>query len=398
MRQGTSKTNRSAFTLLELMLAIAIMLVLATMLLVAINKVFSTARQTMAMNDVQQLSVAMENFKTQYGFYPPSQIKLCEKYSDYPTGSSATQLDTDSIALLTRMFPKITDPTNGPWMGNGIGYIDWDGNGRYTGPCVLEGDQCLAFFLGGIPAPLNPPTIYPISPAPTAQQIFTQTFTATGFSQNPYNPSLPRAQGEVRISFFDFNSYAGQGRLVVMSPTQYSVGGTSNPVSTTPAYARSLTQPSLLDVYSYKNPLYQTWRPYLYFSSYKTADGYNRYYTNGSLGTNSLSGSGTWSNALTDCPTFTDQQTRANGTFGVWPYALSYNPTTQYITFQNSNTFQILCAGKDGFFGSGSDEITGNTPHLWPPPASAYSAGDPSVNCWKDDQSNFCPTVMGISR
>lgn len=210
MRTRLQSRRQAGFTLIELMLAIAIVLVLAAILVVAVYKALGTTKQVNTANDIQQLALAFENFKTQYGFYPPSQIKLCERFSDYPTGASATQLDTDSIAYLTKMFPKITDSTNGPWMGTASpGFIGWNGDTTYTGAkMVLEGDQCLTFFLGGMPAPLNPTTTLPPPPTTPAGQYYTQTFAMAGFSQYPYNPWIARQQGEVRISFFDFTSYA----------------------------------------------------------------------------------------------------------------------------------------------------------------------------------------------
>ena len=430
MKTHLQARRRAAFTLVELMLAVAIMLVLAAILVAAVYKVLGTTKQVTTAQDIRELQLALESFKGQYGFYPPSRLKLCAKQSEYGT----TQLDVDSQAWLTRMFPKITDPNNSPWVNAAVspGWIQWDG--QYgnppssppvePSPVILEGDQCLTFFLGGIPTPLNPPTL-------GASYNASQTYALTGFSQNPYNPAAQRTQqGEVRISFFDFTSYANEGRLVVLStlppvgaPPTYpaSTSFSSSGTSFSPAGVnRSLAQPSLLDVYTYKNVPYDKnnllqWRPYLYFSSYKAADGYNRYKVDGSLATNGFSsGTGVWTDAWTDCPTFTDPRTpdpstpsqyyRAPAqppvtsptqTVGVWPYVANVNASSGYITFQNSNTFQIVCAGKDGLFGSGSDQLL---THIWPPAASAYSLNDPSINDWKDDQSNFCATVMGISR
>src|SRR5207248_1877045 len=84
----------------------------------------------------------------------------------------ATTFDTDSIAVIRRMFPRID--TTGVWTAPGI---DWNGDNTIqpgaAGVYVLEGDQCLVFFLAGIPGNY-PPGLPP---------------NCTGFSTNPSNPA-----------------------------------------------------------------------------------------------------------------------------------------------------------------------------------------------------------------
>lgn len=419
MRRRFEKTRRTAaFTLLELVIVIAIMLVLATILLVAVNKAFSTAKVTSAANDIRQLELALENFKTQYGFYPPSRFKLCGNKMEYGT----TALDTDSIGWLTRTFPKITTvnkdssgnvvtATTSPWAdptttapGSGVPtrWAQWDGqytSGAKPPPVILEGDQCLVFFLGGIPIPGNP-------------------IQMSGFSQTPIDPSAARQQqGEVRISFFDFGRY--QGRLQFLSSTtSFSATGAAG-------FNRSAYSPSLLDVFSYNATDSSKWRPYLYFSSYKTADGYFRYTAAGALADTTYpqppasASVDAWATASSDCPTFNPPYNPVVGaanlpqTVGIWPYVANANLISQaggtdtfYVTFQNSNSFQILCAGKDGNFGSGTNTLNllpnnaNYQSHVWPPASSAYSAlpADFAVTAWVDDLSNFSSTPMGVSK
>ena len=87
----------------------------------------------------------------------------------------------DSIRAISTMFPNIQwiDPTT---PANPV--IDWTGNKNPkafpTAGILLEGDQCLVFFLGGIPGPGG---------------------SVSGFSKNQSNPALP--DGE-RFKFYDF--------------------------------------------------------------------------------------------------------------------------------------------------------------------------------------------------
>jgi prepilin-type N-terminal cleavage/methylation domain-containing protein len=381
-----TQPRRPAFTLVELLIAIAIMLVLVALVAAGVFKAFGTAKQVTATNDIQQLAVGLENFKTKYGFYPPSRLKLCGNKNEY---STTTQLDVDSVAYLQRMFPQIgtinylPSPPNppltvdhahtAPWADPTPGtsalfqyWIQWDGKYSTTSPpytatyptaCILEGDQCLTFFLGGIPATGATP------------------LTLTGFSQAPFDPSTPQTQGEVRQSCFDFSGYLS--RLIVQAPN-----GNSFSASGPAGFPRSTVQPSLMDVWGQQ--------PYLYFSSYKTADGYFRYQANGSLADTAYTGTA-WNTVSSDCPTFGSPP--GGPIVGVWPYAATINQASGYVTFENSQTFQILCAGKNGQWGLGTYDLN----HFWPPTQQQFMAPDTSLLNMRDDLSNFATTPLGVS-
>jgi general secretion pathway protein G len=326
------RVGREAFTLIELLVVISIIAVLAALLLVAVFRAGGSGQLVQSTNDVRQLQDALQQFKSKYGFFPPSRIKLCKRLVDYNFWIAGTppvmgQLEADSIAYLSKLAPRITDntpiaastttpkQTKSPWMctnpppfaappagGPNVDFIDWDGTGTYTpasglippGYIVLEGDQCLVWFLGGMPT--------------TAGGIA----SCTGFSTNPFNPGLPRLTStESRIGpFYQFES----SRLQSISHS--GVIGTNSPV-----------------FFSYWDQYLAM--PFVYFSSYKTANGYNRYFTtNVGANPNSQTGSlGPWS----DCHTV-----------GVWPYI---QPNGTYMA---PETYQIISAGADKVFGAGS--------------------------------------------
>jgi prepilin-type N-terminal cleavage/methylation domain-containing protein len=102
-------------------------------------------------------------------------------------------------------------------------------------------------------------------------------------------------------------------------------------------------------------------RPFVYFSSYGINNGYTP----------------------TDCVgvTFTDPL----GTHYALPYA------TGPGVYTNSNTYQILSAGRDGKFGynPGSNPPT----NLWSP-----AAGVPTGQPGADDQANFSSTLLGVGQ
>ena len=72
----------------------------------------------------------------------PSRIKLSET-CHYPQRNEVGTLDHDSVQFLRQDVAA-----DGLLPGR---QIDWDGDGQVKGDWILQGDQCLAFFLGGIP-------------------------------------------------------------------------------------------------------------------------------------------------------------------------------------------------------------------------------------------------------
>jgi len=97
--------------------------------------------------------------------------------------------------------------------------------------------------------------------------------------------------------------------------------------------------------------------PYAYFSSYKTTNGYNRYFS-------------TYNNS--DC---------AN--LGVWPYyPTAGSGSAPPAKYHNPKSFQIISAGKDNTFGCGTVN------------SSPWSPGNASREM-EDDMSNFYDSALG---
>jgi len=142
--------GRPAFTLIELLVVIAIIGILVSLLAVGIFAIMGKPAQMTTRNDILQLSQGVQKFKQLYGMFPPSKIRLYENLALYnqpdPTGLNAA-----SIAYIAAIWPNIqytlpgnaTQPYLHKWAGPGVTIPN-------TG-VILEGDQCLVFFLGGIP-------------------------------------------------------------------------------------------------------------------------------------------------------------------------------------------------------------------------------------------------------
>src|SRR5439155_25327859 len=76
--------DRDAFSLIEFMFVIAIILVLAALLLSTLNRAIGRARQTQCMNNVRQLGLGLQQFVSDYHLYPLSVDAEFDK-SSHPT-------------------------------------------------------------------------------------------------------------------------------------------------------------------------------------------------------------------------------------------------------------------------------------------------------------------------
>ncbi len=352
LQHPSKKRVRAGFTLIELLVVIAIIAILVSLLLAGVFYAYTRMNDTGTMTDINQLQAAMEAFKGKYGAYPPQRIRLCSNWYQYypayggtasPAAIGGPQFDSDSVSFLARIFQGI-----GHWGNDKTGLatgmvMDWSGTGNLMLDEILEGDQVLVFFLGGIPWAVPPAGGPPVMTA------------NNGFAANGKNPTMPPAANVGRVSpFYNFPA----GRLFLrLNPA------TGN---------ASQYFPSFLDYYGQA--------PYLYFSAHNRKNQYNPYPNaanpnsqgNPILVTN-YSGGG---NAL------------------VIPY---YLPGGAYATgnpqYQNPNTFQILAAGKDGNFNS-NVTAAGSFPNAF---QWVSSSTNPLSPPGIDDFSNFSGSRLGVS-
>jgi hypothetical protein len=339
-RAHRTRAGRAGFTLVELLVVIAIIIILVGLISAAAIRALAKGRETVNTKDIRELAVGIGNFQTRYKVpYIPSRIILCETQANYfsAPGVFKSQLFQDSYEYIMRVWPRLNWGTVNPggWTG-----IDWDGNGAPSGDQVLEGEECLVFFLGGIQSNGNVAPGRPAGPPGTM-----------GFSTNPLNPA--QLGGSRDNPFFEFQS----NRLVFIR-------------AGVPYY-------SYLDPYGRSDGLGTriSGAPYAYFSSYKSANNYNRYYTGLPPAPNvPLLGPG-----VSDC-----------ATLGLWPFAESATP----VRYLNPSSFQIISAGPDSLFGPGSDPAAGP---LWSPANASNVVGYQDLQPGHDDMSNFHDRPLGIS-
>jgi general secretion pathway protein G len=320
---------RRGFTLIELLVVISVIAVLVALVAAAVMNLLIKGPAVQDRADISALTGALQQFKAKYGFYPPSRVFLANKLKTY-TDNASDKLVQESLATLSSMFPNMN------WNG-----VDWTGGLGMpkSGTVVLEGDQCLVFFLGGIPTNAN------------------GTNACLGFSTSTTNPT---AAGGQRFKFYDFQP----GRLTSIHGNNFF------------SYLNAYGSPPV-------------GKEYAYFSTSKR--GQNQYNSSWVTGTGATS-RGTGLGVMfvdaayrnSDC-NFTATSLKVN------PYASVWVTTgSGAVTFINPDSFQLISAGADGKFGPG----TSSAATIWTPSNPMASVNGPGA----DDTSNFSDRVLGATQ
>ena len=100
-----SRRLPAAFTLTELLIVIAIIAVLAGLIAAAAVNALRAARRNSIVMDIKNLSAAIENFKTDYGAYPPNGMNV-SPLNPPPAGSPAALIQSDFARMFKKAFPR----------------------------------------------------------------------------------------------------------------------------------------------------------------------------------------------------------------------------------------------------------------------------------------------------
>lgn len=188
---------RSGFTLLELLITIAIIAILMALIIPSIQGVRYRAQVQRTSADLEQLDSAIAQFQSDFGLEPFSELVLTEDTS--VTNWDATPALVLSRTRIRRIWPQFTFS----------GQIDFNADGAFTGDgasdatLTLTGSECLVFFLGGVMS-RDQNSNGVVDPAEVSAVP-----TWIGFSKNPLNPFLMTGSNRVG-PLFTFDS----GRLI----------------------------------------------------------------------------------------------------------------------------------------------------------------------------------------
>jgi prepilin-type N-terminal cleavage/methylation domain-containing protein len=299
-------TRRAGFTLVELLIVLAIIALLVSLTAAAVLRFINVGPDVQTRNEIGNMETALTAAKndlspgTQLEYLPS--ILVLREDCQYGT----TPLELASIAFLKKAFGKRINLTPRTALDIAAGnYIDWNGNGvcdqplPTNAPFILDGGQCLVFWLGGIPSSTG----------------------CTGFSTNPLNPADSTTPH--KPPYYEFRA----ARLVA------GLGG-----------------------FFYYVDAYKTSSPFAYFTAYPNNAGYNIYNVS-PYSDCFLNGSSPLGTVLTGYSTsFTNLQ----------PYLLSATATSTATKWVNPSGFQIISAGRDGAFGNITAGGVWNPSQGWP--------------------------------
>jgi prepilin-type N-terminal cleavage/methylation domain-containing protein len=331
-------SQRGGFSLIELLVVILIITLLISLTASAVFKTLNKIADVQNTREISDAQTGLVNFMQKFGVDrpPPSRLVLFPRANLYTGATFGPQLEGDSLQYLEMAFRGLKNSTS-PFQSAGPGTgIQWNQNIPLSdNGMVLEGDQCLVFFLGGI-------------------QVSSGTLNeCLGFSTDRNNPMNPA--GDKIQPFFEFKAE----RLVTLKAAP---NGPRKLVNV--GNAAGLPFFSYLDAYGKQ--------PFAFFSSYKKADNYNRY----------VNTSVSPPTGFSDCDSL-----------GVWAY-------NNGIKYQNSETFQIISAGRDGQFGQGSVLVPGPastwTPATADQSTALYNLAGTNPKAGFDDMANFSDRMLGV--
>jgi prepilin-type N-terminal cleavage/methylation domain-containing protein len=183
----TRRGRRPGFTLIELLVVLAILTVLVGLTAAGVMKFLGKGPEAVCRSELAGLSTARSAFLQEFRVsHMPSSLVLREDNNYDTTGNPAHRR---TVAFLQQMFGKRIDLRRAG-SAPGANGIDWNGDGTISKRDLpLTGDQCLVFFLGGIPAGTG---------------AAGGTLGCTGFSSDPANPAA--VAGTRRGPFYEFKS------------------------------------------------------------------------------------------------------------------------------------------------------------------------------------------------
>jgi type II secretory pathway pseudopilin PulG len=359
-RKGTvpfSQPGRRAFTLVELLVVITIIIILMGLLTPVIMIALGNAKEARIIGDIAGLDTALKAYKEKYGSYPPSD------FSDMMIG---VNVNTNSSAArhLAKAFPRC-DVTvelkyiQQPWEPANLTFPA----GQFFSPA-----DALVFWLSGFsPDPEHP--ITGLLPPPG-----TSVANALAMSLPTRSPFFEFAQARVQRQ--PRWSNLGSGTVVQLQNGVWAYcDGSSNWYLTVPVYSPADTPGVPYVYFASQNYVVRTGGvPFINTAGYQVAFPYD---------------TRTWQQGgqpSSVCPYASDPPAGQFPAGGNWKSGQGPQPV-------NPNSFQIISAGLDGDFGGGGVGVQGSGHPIlaYFPSGMFYASGD------NDNLTNFSPRNLGDS-
>ena len=231
----TSLAQCSGFTLVELLVVIVIIGILAALVLPVVFRVRLSATVAVVDAEIDMLDMAIENYKNEYGSYPPCIDSRYDRINP-PTGvapnTNSYQSAGEAARHLSRLFPRCSTAVN---------ELNTASNGDNTRETATASDLGWLTFL------------YQPNPVPPQADLHLNPHNAlyawlSGYTGNPLNPLT----GGQRKKLFDFDEKrVSKGVTGVSDGTYFPAGNPNSPyIYILPSqYARSMAEidPATID-------------------------------------------------------------------------------------------------------------------------------------------------------
>lgn len=113
MREKGWKRSRVGFTLIELLVVIAIIAVLIALLLPAVQQAREAARRVQCRNNLKQSALAIHNYESAYGVFPPRRVTAANRLRGWAPGILPF-LDQANLQMQYSFDANFYDPVNQP--------------------------------------------------------------------------------------------------------------------------------------------------------------------------------------------------------------------------------------------------------------------------------------------
>ncbi len=129
--------RKSGFTLIEILVVIAIIGILATVVLVSVNSARKKSRDARRVADLRQIRIALEVFYDDHGYYPQSACGW--DCNGYRVSYNATwdALAADLLPYIPTLPKDPINNANTPWNNGGFSYA-YGNVGRSTYPAQYD--------------------------------------------------------------------------------------------------------------------------------------------------------------------------------------------------------------------------------------------------------------------